>query len=174
MKPYAFPNLDLPLVDPQTGRINKGWYQLLSSMYLLLGGSDPVSTPDLAVQAGQMDENFSATIELENSVEAFRNGQSMDDALLAQFAEVAKVLNDALANLTTAAESSARIAELEKRLADMELSAAFGQPVQTVNALTGATTTAPPAGSNVTSTPAAPNGYLTLNIDGAPRQIPYY
>jgi hypothetical protein len=150
MNPTPFPNLDMPVVDPATGKITKQWYQLIASLYLLLGGPDPVSTPDLGVMSGLMDENFSATIEVENAVNALRNALSLDDALLA------------------------RIVELEKRLNDLELGAAFEQQGQTTNTLTGATTAIPPAGNGIGSIPAAPIGYLTLNIAGAVRQIPYY
>lgn len=173
MNPTPFPNLDLPFVDTTTGRINKGWYQLLASMYLLLGGPDPVSTPDLAIISGLMDENFAAAIEIEKGLDALATGHAPGESA-ARIAELTKALEATLNAMALHDRIAAQVAELDKRLSDMELSIAFEQQAQTSNALTGATTAIPPAGNNVTSTPAAPNGYLTLNIDGVPRQVPYY
>lgn len=146
MNPTPFPNLDLPLVDVTTGRINKGWYQLLASMYLLLGGTNPVSTPDLAVISSLMDENFAAAIEIEKGLDALATGNaandsqarvtelanglqdllnavSQQDALAAQVAELKNTL-DALAN-EVPADSGIGRAELVKRLHDIETFLAF-------------------------------------------------
>lgn len=149
MNPTSFPNLDLPVVDPQTGRINKAWYQLLASMYLLLGGSDPVSTPDLAVLNGLMDENFSETMEIAKALDDARAGLAVSgdatpmlgelqkrledigqqsaahDGLAALVGEVSKTLTDMQAQISIHMDTNGRLAELEKRLNDMEVVQSF-------------------------------------------------
>lgn len=197
MNPTSFPNLDLPLVDLDTGRINKGWYQLLASMYLLLGGTSPVSTPDLAVISGLMDENFAAAIEIEKGLDALATGQaqgesvarlaelsrrieeigyqvSQQENLAALTAELMKVITDAQAVINLHASAEARVAELGKRLNDLELTAAFSHPSQAASALNGRTVTTAPAAGSGAALPATPAGYLTLSINGKAQQLPYY
>lgn len=129
MNPTPFPNLDLPLVDPDTGKISKGWYQLLSSMYLLLGGSNPVSTPDLGVMAGLMDENFSSAIEIENTQNALRNALALDDAVLPRMAELKATLEEIRNAQAALSDATARVSELSKRVADVEVAQSFsGEP----------------------------------------------
>jgi hypothetical protein len=161
MKATSFPNLDLPVVDPQTGKLTKAWYQLIVSLYLLLGGTDPLGTHDIAGMLTLDNGNEAAVVEVAKLLNAIQSGRAMDDAPAPKIAELHKMLAAVGQQVNTLADSSAALATLAKRVRDIEVAQAFTDFIPDAD---------PANGGWVTVTPL--NGFTLFN--SAPYQNARY
>lgn len=139
------------MINPNTpflnanGTVSREWLMFFYALSNAVGGIN--DQPDLTSLLSTMDENFSATIEIEKAVDAQRNALAMDDALWARVAELKnsldtladgnvdghqawvteaqKAINDVLVQLVIQADNNARLAELEKHWQSIESVLAF-------------------------------------------------